>query len=154
MRGEHQARRVATVGGQLGPGRGDGVGDGGEEERMIVEVPQLGQRGRVVADGGAGAGDVLVILPAPRIATPGRGREHQGVAHPVAAHGRDGVLDHRVPVAVAEVDRQVQPGGGEIHLETRDEVAVEGVDRGHTAEVQVVLGDLVEAFGWHPPARG
>ena len=63
--------------------------------------------GAPVADGLAGPRDVLVVLPAGRVAAVGAGGEHERPAHAVAGHLGDGVLDQRVPVAVAEVHRQV-----------------------------------------------
>ena len=55
-----------------------------------------------------------------------------------------------MPVAIAEIDRQIQPGIGEVGLQRRDDPLIQRVDRRDPTEVQVVLRDLGEPFGGHP----
>lgn len=81
VRGEHHARGIAHVVGEFDAGGAHGVGDGVEEQRVVVEVPQLRQL-RGVLDGVPCPRDVLVVLPASRVAAPGGGREHQALRIP------------------------------------------------------------------------
>jgi hypothetical protein len=96
---------------------------------MIEELSQLDQLRRSGTDRVPRSGDVFVVLPATRVATPRRGGEHHRAVHPVGGHRGDGVLHGRVPVAVAEVHRQVQLGAGERSLDCGDQCAVALVDR-------------------------
>src|SRR6202044_2226112 len=86
---------------------------------------------------------------AARVSTPRRGGEYRRTPDPVVAHGGNGVLDIRLPVTVAEIDRDVQKS-----LQLGDQIPVDPVDRRHPAEVQVVLSHIVETFRGHIPATG
>ena len=59
-----------------------------------------------------------------------------------------------MPVAVAEVDRQVNAVVGQLSFERGDQRPVLGVDRADAAEMRVVLGDLFEPFPWDVAAAG
>ena len=145
VRREHQPRARPDLG-EPGPHR---VGVGFDEQRVVEEVPQPHQLRGGLPDGLAGARDVLVVLAARRVAAVRARREHEAVRHPVAGHLGDRVLDERVPVAVAEVDRQI---GARPHR--RDQLAVAGVQRADPAEVPIVLLDGVQPFGRHAPPAG
>ena len=141
VRGEHQPRvrpadqrRPHPVRGRL------------DEPGMVEVVPQLVQLRRPVPDRCPGPGQVVLVLPAPRVRRVGARHEHQRAPHPVAPHGRDRVLDQRVPVAVAPVDRQVELGP-----DRRQQRPVLRVDRRHPAEVGVVLGHLEQPLPRHAP---
>ena len=60
-------------------------------------------------------------------------------AHAVSRHLRDGVLDQRVPVAVAKVDGQVDAARQKLGLDVGYELAVLRVDGAHAAEGAVVV---------------
>ena len=143
MRGEHQACAV-----RHGPRRrGDRVAEHLHEQRMVVVLAQFHQLRRALAGGPAGPGDVFDVLRATGIPAPCRRREHRGASNSVVPHGGDGVLDVRLPVAVAEVHRQIERG-----LQLFDQRAVDAVDRRDAAEVQVVLGDVGEPLARDAPA--
>ena len=73
---------------------------------------------------------------------------------PSAAISRSASVEERVPVAVAEVDRQVDAVGVELDSESRDQRPVLGVDRADAAEELVVMRDLLEPLaGDVAPAR-
>ena len=57
-----------------------------------------------------------------------------------------------MPVAVAEVERQVDAVCVELRPERGDQRPVLRVDRAHAAEERVVLGDLLEPLARHVPA--
>ncbi|SKZ95837.1 Uncharacterised protein [Mycobacteroides abscessus subsp. abscessus] len=124
------------------------VGAGVDERRLGPVLRELAKQQRVVSrigDAGGecveGTGDVLVILTASRVAAPGGGREHEHPPMTVGVHLLDGVLDHRLPVAVAEVDRKVASPSREFGTQRLDHVQVQSIDRRHPTEVVVVLGD-------------
>ena len=152
MRGEDRpdARHVP----QLGVSHAHGVGHRADEQRVIEELPQLHQLGRVFADRGTSALDVLVVLAAGRVAAVRAGREDQHAPRSGLSQLGEGVLDHRRPVAVAEVHRKVHPGRRKLLLDRRDRVAVQPVDRRDATEVPVVLGDLEEPFARDAAAPG
>ena len=74
----------------------------------------------------SGSRDILAILPAAGIRAVGGRDEEEDVAHAVSTHGRDGVLQKRVPVAVAEVDRQVDAVLGQLAFERGDQAPGSG----------------------------
>ena len=63
-------------------------------------------------------------------------------------------MQQGMPVAVAEVDRQVDAVGGELVLQGGDERPVLLIDGADAAEVRVVRGDLREAFPRDVAAAG
>ena len=58
-----------------------------------------------------------------------------------------------MPVAVPEVDGQLDPVGGELGLERGDQLAVLPVDRADAAEEVVVVADLGEPLRGMPRPR-
>ena len=145
MRGEDQPGAIGH-----GVRRGeDVVGEHLDEERVVEVAPKFDQFGSVGTGRAPGPVEILGVLRAARVSTPrGRG-EYRCTPNAVVAHGRDRVFDVRLPVAVAEVDRDVQ-----LSLQCGDQVPVDPVDRRHPAEVQVVLRHVVEPFRWHVAAPG
>ena len=143
VRGEDQPGvRVLAQGGP------DGVRVGLDEAGVVEVVPQLVQLRRALPHRGPGPVQVVLVLPAPRVRRVGRRHEDQRPPHAVRAHGRDGVLDQRVPVAVAPVDRQRRQLGPD----RGQQGPVLLVDRGHPAEVPVVPGHLEQPLPRHPAA--
>src|ERR671912_388211 len=59
-----------------------------------------------------------------------------------------------LPIPVAPVDRQVDPGGREVGFEGRDQCSVLIVDRRPAAEQEVVLPRLCEALARNAPPAG
>ena len=129
MGGEHQSGLVAQLLGEFGHSVGDRVGEHLDQQRVIEILPQFLQFRGGVTNRAAGPGDILLVLGAPRIPTPGRGAEDRRPADAVGLHLGHGVLDERVPVAVAEVDRQVLAAIAEFGADGVDEFAVDPVDR-------------------------
>ena len=77
---------------------------------VVVERAQLQHLGRAGADRLLRAVDVLAVLPAARVRAEGRGEERERAsARPASRISRSVSVEERVPVAVAEVDRQVDP---------------------------------------------
>jgi hypothetical protein len=132
-----QRDRVAT---------GDSVDEHLHEQRMIEVLPQLHQVRRPLPGRLAGPRNVLDVLSAAGIAAPRRGGEHGRSANPVVPHGRDGILDERFPISVAEIDGQRVAALNELGLQRGDQLAIDAVDRRDTAEVQIVLGHIGEPF--------
>ena len=81
-------------------------------------------------------------------------RKHAARVTPSLAICADRVGEERVPVAVAPVDRDVDPGAGEVLAQRREERAVLVVDRRAAAEQEVVLADLLQPLARDPPAAG
>ncbi len=106
------ARRTQLVSGGSG-----GVHERSHEPGMVEEGTELVDLGRPLADRGPGPVDVVEVLPAARIGAVGGGDERKCAADPVVGHTRHRVGQERVPVAVAPVDGQVGPAGGERLLE-------------------------------------
>ena len=134
--------------------RADAVRHRRDEQRVVEELADLHQFGGTCTDRRAGALDVLVVLAARRIAAVRARREDQDPASAGRGQRRQRVLDHRMPVAVAEVHRQVDAGGREQLPDRGHRVAVQLVDRRDPAEVPVVLGDLEQPLPRHAPAPG
>ena len=156
MGGEQQISVHARVG-EAAPGLVDGTGEGGDETGVIVELSQPLQPRRdlsPVQNGATGPGDVLVVLAAPGVTAPGRGREDERIADPVVGHLLHGVFHHRMPVPVAEVDRQVTVSVGESGLDMGDDLAVEVVEGATSAEREVVLTDHLQPGAGYTPAAG
>ena len=98
--------------------------------------------------------DILAVLPAAGIRAVGRRDEEEGVIHPVSAHDLDRVLQQGMPVAVPEVDGQVNAVLRQLSFERGDQRSVLGVDRTDAAEMCVVLGDFFEPLPWDVTAAG
>ena len=130
---------------------GDSVGEHLHQKWMVEVLPQFHQFRRTVYRL-AGPGDVLLVLRAPRVATPGRGAEYRCAGDAVRFHRRDGVFDERIPVAVAEVHRQRLAAFSEFGPDLLDQRAVDPVDGRHPTEVQIVLGDGHQPLRRYAPA--
>ena len=111
VRGEEEQRPIAPLGRHFVPSRGDAIGRRLDEARMIVEQPQFVDLRRGGADRLPGELDVVEILPAAGIGAERRGDKGQGPFDAVFGHLADGLVEHRMPVAVAPVDRQPRPIG-------------------------------------------
>lgn len=148
--------------GQVGPGAdlpgqrlqcGQHPVDHGLHEAGVVEVvPQLVdlrqvRRGRALLHEQAErVGEVLAVLPTARVRGVRAGREHRDAPAPVGRQLAHHVVQVRGPVAVAPVDRQVQPVLREVLAQRVQQLAVLPVDRADAAEAEVVLPDLLEAL--------
>ena len=117
-----------------------------DEARMVVEQPQLLELRGIGSDELPGPLEVLPVLAAARVGAEGRGGEDEGPLDPVLGHRGHGVGDHRVPVAVAPVDRQVDAGVGQLTLQGGDQLPAVVVDGGAAAELLVLLGHLGQAL--------
>ena len=109
VRGEHQTRVVAQLLGQAVAAASAidsaNISTNSGWSKYCRSLTSSGARSPAAV---AAAGDVLDVLSAAGVATPRRRGEHRRATNTVVAHGRDGVLDVRLPVAVAEVHRQVR----------------------------------------------
>ena len=100
---------------------------------------------KFVNDGGTVARDILrcvdvfAILPTTRVAAEGRRYERDGSFDAVLFHPPHGVIHHRMPIAIAEIHRQVDAVFREFILERRNQCPILSVDRTHAAVVFVVL---------------
>jgi hypothetical protein len=144
---EHQPGVVANVRGQLAQRVAHPV-DLCLDEAGVVEVDADLVHGEVDASLLDGACDVLPVLPAPGVRRVRRGDERQQPSVPGSLGGAERVGQPGVPVAVAEVDRQVRTVGGEPVLQCRDQGPVLVVDGRAATVVVVVLGDLLQAVAW------
>ena len=113
---------------------------------MIVEDANLVDRRCGGSDGLSRGDDVFTVLTAAGIGTVGRGKDGKDSLHSVGGHLSHGVGQQRMPVAVAPIDRQVDPGAIEFRSEGGDEVSHLSVDRTDTVEVVVMLGDFEHPF--------
>ena len=149
---EDEAGGVAVVG-QLGQRRQARVDDGLDEAGVVVVLPQPVEPRRTRGRGDR-VEEVLAVLPARGPRRVRRRGEDRGAAHPVGDHRGERVGEVGVPVAVAEVDREVDALVGEVLLQGRDQRAVLVVDRAAAAEEEVVLPHLLEPLARDPPAPG
>ena len=111
---------------------------------MVEEHPRLHHLRRPGADRLLGVEDVLPVLAAPRIRRVGGREERERALDSVTGHLAERVGQERVPVAVAEVDRQVDAVRVELDSQGCDQRPVLGVDRADAAEELVVMRDLLE----------
>ncbi len=117
-----------------------------DEAGVVVERAQLEDLRCVRPDGGLRVVEVLAVLPAARVRAERRGEERERAPDARVAQLADRVPEERVPVAVAEEDRQVDPVCRELGLERGDQLAVLGVERADPVEQLVVVRDLLEPF--------
>jgi hypothetical protein len=118
-----------------------------DEARMVVVMPDLVDLRRALADLGARRGDVVPVLPARRVTPVRAGDERERAPDTVVAHPAQRVGEHRVPVPVAPVHRQIQ-----MWRQRVEQRAALLVDRRYAAEVPVVLGDLRQPLRRHAAA--
>ena len=152
--GEHQPCLPAQRRRQGSGGLGDGVGEHRHQHRMVEVLPQLDQFGRACAGRGASARDVLLVLGASGVAAPGRGGEDRGPPDAVGLHLRDGVLDERFPVPIAEIHREGLSPLGDLGADLLDQRPVDRIDRRDSTKVVIVLGDRFEPCARDATAAG
>lgn len=98
--------------------------------------------------------DVFAVLAAARVAAPGGGGEDCDTAVSVIGELEGNVVGVGLPVAVAEVDRDVDATECEFGFDVGDDFAVAVVEWAVSVEVVVVNGYFIEPFGRDPPASG
>src|ERR1700712_3631828 len=146
MRGEHQSGLSAHCLRQRCRCLAYRLGEHLDQQRVIEILAELDELRRLGSDRGPSPGDVLLVLGATGVATPGGGGEYRGAPNSVRTHCRDGVFDVGLPVAIAEVDRKRLPPLGQLEFNLLDYRTVDPVDRRDAIEVVVVLGYRVEAL--------
>ena len=87
---------------------------------------------------------ILAVLAAAGVGGVRGGEERERPLDAVRGHLAERIREERVPVAVAEVDRQIDPVLVELDPKRGDQRAVLGVDRADAAEELVVVGDLLQ----------
>src|SRR5690606_5533743 len=119
----------------------------GDETGVVEEEAHLVGGDAILETGlGDGARDVLTVLTIAGVRRVRARRENEKGAVAVVRRLRERVLQVRIPVAVAPVDRQVDAAPGEFALRRRLEVAVLLVARAHAPEMTVEMRDLLEAL--------
>jgi hypothetical protein len=96
---------------------------------MVVIQPQLVQRWGIGAHRFARLGEVLAVLATAAVRRERRGSQHERVTHTVVTHLRDRVGQVRLPVSVAEVNRQVDTHRIKLGSQRVDQGVVLIVDR-------------------------
>ena len=130
VRGERNGHPVAQLGGKLG--------DRGAQRSTFASMKPgwLWKRRSFDTSGASsperllGVEDVLPILATAGVRAERRREERQRLSNAVVAHLPERVDEQRVPVAVAEVDRELDRVFGELLLDRRDQLAVLPVDPG------------------------
>ena len=120
---------------------------------MIKKYTKLLDFRRAFADFSLRARDVFAILSASRIRAVHRRDERKRALDAVVLHLPQRLCEHRMPVAIPPIDRQLRAtsrkfGLREFVFDRRDQIAGLLVDRAFAVEVVVVLGD-----GQHALAR-
>ena len=128
MCGEHQPGPCSCRRVQRGERGLDGIGKRRDHHRVIEILPDLHHVRGTVTHRGSSARYVLVILPTSRVAAPRGCGKHECSLDPVRLHLRNGVLRHRMPIAVPEVHRQFDSRGSQFGFDAADDVAVERID--------------------------
>ena len=91
-------------------------------------------------------GDVLSVLTAAAVATEHGSKECDRPFATILLHCLDGACEHRVPVAVPPVDRQLDLSVGEFCFQSFEEFTALLVDGANASKVIVVLGDFKHSF--------
>jgi len=130
-----------------------GVDDGLDEPGVVEVVAQLVEH-RCALEVGDRVEEVLAVLAAPGVRRVGARHEAGGPGDAVGRHLPQRVGEVGVPVAVAPVDRQVQPGAGEVVAQCGEERPVLVVDRRAAPEQEVVLADDLEPLARDPASPG
>ncbi len=113
---------------------------------MIKAEADFVDRWRTIADLIPGFNDVFAVLAAAAVAAEHRREKAEGFADAVIPHFCHGFDKKRLPVAIAEVNRQVDIAAFQFALDRRNQLAVLFVDRANAIEVVVVFCDLQHAF--------
>ena len=100
-----------------------------DETGMVVIEAQLVEARSVVAHRFARLGKVLAVLATAAVRRERRGGKHERIGHTVVTHLRDRVSQVGLPVAVAEVDRQLNAHRVEFAAQRVDQRFVLIVDR-------------------------
>ena len=140
---------------QLGPGRNasqrlaDTIRHRAEEPRVMPVGRDLANLRSALAHFQTRGCDVVLILSAARIGTESRRGQRHGLLDAVIPHPPHGVRQHRMPVAIAPINRQRrQPAE---RLDQRPHLVV---DRALAIEVIVVSGHGQQPLARNPaPAR-
>ncbi len=154
VRGEHQPGAGLGRPGQAGQGL---LGAGGErlDEAGVVEVgADLVDPGRVRPGRGHRPVDVVQVLAAGRVGAVGGRRERDRASHAVGRHPPHGVIEVRLPVPVAPVERQLERVRAEGGADRGEHVAALGVDRADPVDRVVVLGHLRQPLPGDAAAAG
>ncbi len=148
----------SRVAGRLLDGLADGDGHVAahrfDEPGVVVEQPDLVELGGARTDRIPGPLQVFAVLAAAGIGAEGRCGEHQRPLDPIGGHLGHRVGQHRMPVAVAPVDREIDAGTAELGFDGGLQVPAVIVDRGSTAELGVLLGNDGQSLIGHVAALG
>src|SRR5579863_9920120 len=106
--GVYHVGRSTSLGTDLLQSFLDFFSGGGDVKGVIVEGANLVNDGGAFAGGGPRLGDVFEILPATRVGTVGGRDKSQSPPHSVSLHLDHGVGQHRVPVPVAPIHRELR----------------------------------------------
>ena len=93
--------------------------------------------------------DVLTVLATTGITTVDRSEKRQRARHAVVLHLLQGILEHRMPISIAPVNRQVDIVASQFLANGGQQLPVLLVDRTDAAEVLIVLGHLQHSFSRH-----
>jgi hypothetical protein len=127
----------------------DVIGVRADEAGMVVEHAKPRNGGGVRPDRLLRVEEVLAVLPAAGVRAVRRCEKRECVPHAVVAHRGHRIGDERAPVAVAEVDRQVDAVRAQLRLERVDQRAVLVVDGADTAEELVMVRDVEQPLTRH-----
>ena len=117
-----------------------------DEARMVEEHARSRHLGRVRPDRLLRVEEILAVLATARVGAERRREDRERASDAVLGHLPHRVPEVRMPVAVAEVDRQLDAASAQLRLECLDQLTVLGVDRTDAAEQLVVVGDIEQAL--------
>src|ERR1700730_243531 len=104
-----------------------------DEQWVVIEGPELLDIWGAVADQLLCVSNVFKILPATRVRTISSSHKSERVLNSIIAHSPDRVRKQGMPVAIAEIDRQVRSIGFQLPLERRNQFSILSVYRAHAA---------------------
>ncbi len=123
-----------------------------DEQRVVVKSAELFDLWCVGSNCFARSGNILEILPATRIRTVGGGDKGERVFHTIVTHFAQCIAKQRMPIAIAEIDRQTWSISCQFLLECRDEFSILFVDRTDAAKQLVMLRNAKHSLSWHVTA--
>ena len=144
VRREDDVGPLASPRGNLGKGGRQVLRVRPDEPGVVEERTGAQDLGRLVADLDLSGEEVLAVLAAAGVGAVGGREERERPADAAVGHLTQNVGQEGMPVAVSEVDRQVDAVGVELGAERGDERPVLRVDRADAVEPLVVAGDLLE----------